>query len=340
MNVMNGLPLITLDTTALPPGEGLERWRGCMPEYDVSAEGPPGTFAAAMQACLVGEMAVAHGHVSPVRFVRTRVRAAADAMDHCTIMLVLGGVLFGDVAGVPVSAGAGSIVVFDLLHPVSITTRAFRFASLTVPRRLLAEAHGEGWEWQGLVPDGVSTRLLMDHILSLLSHLPSMTPEDVPAVARATTALIGACLARGRHPGPAPSGHGLQLAARRYIDANLATPLTPGTICRTLRCSRSTLYRVFAPLGGIAAYIRDRRLDAACALLCDGAGPHRLAEVAERVGFADTAGFARAFRKRFGLPPGQIRRRADPPMMQGLTARATFDRWSRSISRVGWDTGA
>jgi AraC-like DNA-binding protein len=334
---MNGLPLITLDTTALPPGEGLERWRGCMPEYDVAAEGPPSAFAATIEACLIGDMAIAQGHVSPVRFLRTRARAATDAMDHCTIMLVLGGVLFGEIAGAPVSAGAGSVVVFDLRHPVSIRTEAFRFASLTLPRRLLAEAHGEVAEWHGLVPDGVSTRLLMDHILSLLSHLPSMTPEDVPSVARATTALIGACLARGRHPGPTPSGHGLQLAARRHIDAHLSAPLTPAAICRALRCSRSTLYRVFAPLGGIAAYIRDRRLDAACALLCDEAGPRRLAEVAERVGFVDTAGFARAFRRRFGMPPGQIRRHADLPVMEGLTARATFDRWSRSISRLEWD---
>lgn len=311
-----------------------------MPEYEVTPDGPANAFSAAIRACLISDIAVASGHVSPVRFLRSRARAATDGMDNCTIMLLLSGALFGEIAGAPVTAGAGSIVTFDLRLPVDITTTGLRFVSLTLPRRLLAEVDGARGELHGLAPDGVTTRLLIDHILALQSHLPSITATDAPGIARATTALIGACLSRTRPIGPAPAGHGLQFAARRYIDANLAEPLTPETICRALRCSRSTLYRVFAPLGGIAAYIRDRRLDAACAMLCDGAGPHRLHAVAEQLGFTDAAGFAKAFRRRFGITPGQVRHSLAVPATEAVSARATFERWNRSVSQPAWDVRA
>ena len=49
--------------------------------------------------------------------------------------------------------------------------------------------------------------------------------------------------------------------ARRYIEANLGqADLTPESVLAASQLSRPTLYRLFEPEGGLAAYIRNRRL--------------------------------------------------------------------------------
>ena len=51
------------------------------------------------------------------------------------------------------------------------------------------------------------------------------------------------------------------ITIRRFIDRNLAAPkLGPEMIAASFGLSRSTLYRLFEPTGGLSAYIRDVRM--------------------------------------------------------------------------------
>jgi hypothetical protein len=46
---------------------------------------------------------------------------------------------------------------------------------------------------------------------------------------------------------------------RRYIAANLTSPeLMSDVLCARLQLSRTQLYRLFEPLGGVAGYIQDK----------------------------------------------------------------------------------
>jgi AraC-like DNA-binding protein len=71
--------------------------------------------------------------------------------------------------------------------------------------------------------------------------------------------------------------------------------------------SRSTLYALCEPLGGVAAFIQKRRLNRVHAIL---ANPHhrgRISEVAHQHGFVSGAHFSRAFRRAFDCSPREAR---------------------------------
>lgn len=98
----------------------------------------------------------------------------------------------------------------------------------------------------------------------------------------------------------------LGLAIRRYVEANLAT-VDVANLAARFGLSRAVLYRRFPGPGGIAAYIRDRRLAEAMRRLrtTEGERP-RLARLSHACGFVDPRVFSRAFHRKYGVWPGQV----------------------------------
>jgi len=114
--------------------------------------------------------------------------------------------------------------------------------------------------------------------------------------------------------GGAGSGHaGLDADARlfaaacRHIDAHLGDPLlTAESLAQALHCSRTRLYQVFAERRlSVARYARGQRLERSRMLLRDlrlGIG-----EIALHCGYGDLPAFSKAFKRRFGMAPGEWR---------------------------------
>jgi AraC-like DNA-binding protein len=121
--------------------------------------------------------------------------------------------------------------------------------------------------------------LLTDYMRSLIARADAITAADAPFVARATTEMIAACfdstaetMARARTPIEAMTLERIQ----RHIGATLGSPgLHPEALCGQFRISRTQLYRLFEPLGGVAAYIQEQRLARAYAELSDATHGHR-----------------------------------------------------------------
>jgi AraC-like DNA-binding protein len=84
---------------------------------------------------------------------------------------------------------------------------------------------------------------------------------------------------------------------------------TNATLAEAVGMSRSRFAARFSALVGDPplGYLSRWRLETAAGLLQDGA--LGLREVGERVGYASEAAFSKAFRRRFGSPPGVFRRR-------------------------------
>ncbi|CCD91745.1 hypothetical protein BRAO375_1700016 [Bradyrhizobium sp. ORS 375] len=103
---------------------------------------------------------------------------------------------------------------------------------------------------------------------------------------------------------------------RNYIDANLnARDLSAATLARAFGLSRASLYRLFEPVGGVASYVRARRLERVRETIKEpGLLNRRIAPVAYGTGFKSIASFNRAYRQAFGESPRQSRRGAQPAL--------------------------
>lgn len=152
---------------------------------------------------------------------------------------------------------------------------------------------------------------LADYMRLLQRNLPTLAASDTDRLPGAVEAMVAACLA--------PSADRV-VTARRQIEftlmervrkavrENLFSPsLGPKRLCRDAAMSRSQLYRVLGNEGGVAHYIRRRRLSESFSILCDASNSYPIAKIAEMLCFADPSSFSRAFRQEFSLTPREVR---------------------------------
>jgi AraC-like DNA-binding protein len=139
--------------------------------------------------------------------------------------------------------------------------------------------------------------MLARHLGAPYDEAPVLAAKDAGAAAHGTAALVAAF-----------AGTSLQ-AARRLIKANVPEPdLGPEFLCQLLGMSRAKLYRLFEPIGGVGAYIQQRRLTRAYHALTDPAQAHLyVGIIAARCGFGSASVFSRAFRQAFGQSPTDLR---------------------------------
>ena len=154
---------------------------------------------------------------------------------------------------------------------------------------------------------------LGEFLASLSRHLPAMTQAQAEALAEPARLLVQACTT------PVPPSREFEGAismlmlerSRQIVRQNLATKgFGPTQLGRLLAVSRSKLYRLFAPSGGVAAFIQRERLQHAMALLSDPTEIRSVNTISAEVGFADHSTFSRAFRRAFGVSPSQARDRS------------------------------
>ncbi|MBQ7144094.1 MAG: helix-turn-helix domain-containing protein [Oscillospiraceae bacterium] len=99
----------------------------------------------------------------------------------------------------------------------------------------------------------------------------------------------------------------------RHIHLHLSDDLSVDTLASRCYLSRYYFMRRFKESTGysVHAYIQQKRLTTAASLLEQGLG---ITEAAVRVGFREYSSFLRAFRKAFGMTPGEYARTA--PQLQ------------------------
>lgn len=328
---IRSLPTTSFSTDQLVGEARFEAWRSSISVlFDVAPLS--GTeldgFSAAINGYHLGSLLIADHHFSAQQFSRTLARAAHDGLDHYLVQWYLDGGFIGRRDGEPdMKLPSGSITVLELQRPVHTIAQASKVLSLVVPRALLQEALG-GSAAAGrtslhccVLPTASALGgLLADHLQSLLIRSPTLAVADTSAVAHATTQMLAACL-RPSVRTLAEAEAGLRAAAlgriRQHIAGNLGTPLSPEGLARTFGLSRSQLYRLFEPLGGVTHYVQHQRLLRAFhALATPATSRHlRVADIAARLGFVSEAHFSRAFRATFGLTPSDAR-------AQGAAGRA------------------
>jgi AraC-like DNA-binding protein len=181
--------------------------------------------------------------------------------------------------------------------------------SLNLPPRLLDEFTAVTFNGQ----DGTSAAL-SHYLTALADNLESLSTFAGSRLAQHAIDLVSTMLldVGGLDSAALEQGSALShfVAARDFIEANYANAaLDPETVAKACFVSVRTLHNAFAAQGlTVASYVRDLRFDR---VRRDLSNPvlinETIAEVARGCGLSDPAGFARQFRKRFGMSASEYR---------------------------------
>ena len=271
--------------------------------------------------------------------------AGGRLLDHVGFCLVLDGAMEVEAGHAPALAEPGDIVLLDLREPMRLVFGAHGSVTsvftLWVPRARLPAQLSSRPALHGLLAKAIApaVTVAVAAFRALLAQLDAITVEEtdelVAGVVGLTGHAIGSCTAlQASQPKPAaPLETFVTLC--RYIEGNLAArDLGVAKLVATFGLSRASLYRLFEPVGGVAAFIRERRLARAHdELSAPGLRDRRIGPLAYQAGFHSIATFNRAFLAAYGETPRKVRKQkigsARPvkssPVEVGVLARWLLD---------------
>ncbi|ODT14303.1 MAG: hypothetical protein ABS35_35155 [Kaistia sp. SCN 65-12] len=292
-------PLL-FSTRALPARDQFDAWRSFMaPAITLDVDGlRQAPFGAEQTVWDVGSFALTRAAM-PMERVRSWTHLRKNALDHWCFVVV------------DDNATAGRNLFFRSLgERFDGTARDSAILSLYLPRELFDDGLSR-IDGTTAVPDQGIGALLADYFLSLERRLPEIPQSQLPQIVEATRAMIAACVRPSRDRLDAAQGAivaTLMERARVVVRQNFGVPgFGPDQLAHALGVSRSRLYRLFEPHGGVARYIHRQRMLAAHAALSDGADARSIGRIAEALGFGDASGFSRGFKQEFGYSPSEAR---------------------------------
>lgn len=307
------VPAHSFSTTGVEQAWQFDAWCaqcGSCVELLPSVKLSPG-YSADCSAWRLGPFALFSMKAEAARYKRSTAQARRDALDHWVIRLARRGSFGLSTARGLFTLPAGVPFVFSLANAFEAERPDSDWVSLIVPRDTFPGLSYVIDRRLHMPLDGSLGIMLGRYLDMLEAQLPDVIEADLPRLVAATRAMIAACIepAPSTMEAAAPMIQHMRLErTRQAIRRNLRSPtLTPKRLCRLVGMSRSQLYRLFEPAGGVARYIQAERLREAHRVLADPGNRRDIHKVAEDLGFFDASAFSRIFRREYGCTPSEVR---------------------------------
>ncbi len=318
----DGQPLL-FDTAAFgSPQQGFARLCELIADIcDATILGEAEAFRVVASNLHLGSALLLESRSSALRYNRTA-EHIARGLDHFQLVMYLGGGAEFVVGERSFLQRAGDVSLINMSRPhltreIPGDDGATEVMSFMLPRPLLAPLFAAIDTQPAIViarRESAFGALIGEHMLALRRVARQLTQAERQAAAQSLAQLAaGGMDQRSESAGPvaSPSQEALLATIKRHIEDNLGTAtLDVASLSRRFALSRASLYRLFAPQSP-ASYIQQRRLHRAFAILVSPAfRPWRVIDVAIECQFSSDATFIRAFRREFGITPGEARERA------------------------------
>lgn len=267
---------------------------------------------------MTGNALLVDSLATALEYDRTSAHVARGGLDHYHVTLCLQGEMRFSSGRRELTLRAGDICLIDMAQPNrTVLTSAgddrTRLMALILQRGVLAPrlAHPDSATATFLPGSHHHARLLADHFAALWQPAVPEAGDQaatIEAMADIVAAAAGGAADAEGHVERAER-HLYLAMIKRHIAANLETDsLAADDLCRRFHISRASLYRLFEVDGGLARYVQEQRLNRALTLLISPASRgKRLIDLAVDLQFSSDSTFVRAFRRQFGLTPGEIR---------------------------------
>jgi AraC-like DNA-binding protein len=313
----------SVDTRDLPPAIRFDVWRAFWePVIHVTAPGSGmDGFCGQAELRRLGRHVLLKCQADAADYRRARNEGLRDGFDHWLLALRLGeaddqaeALLLGSLSLGFGVRGLGGNWCGVIIQPEHLPQLAPVFATLRI-----------------MPLHSPAARMLGGMLPRMAASANDISAEDAPRLEAALSSMLTACL-MGLEMRPATTRQQLEAARRARVVALVDTALgeaelSPAMLVQRSGISRSELYRCFAPIGGIARVIQQRRLRQAYRELVRADAPPSVSRIGEAVGFYDPSSFTRAFRREFGCTPSEVLMRRAPQASRaapGLAAALSF----------------
>src|SRR5262249_1630310 len=260
--------------------------------------------------------------VGRLQALRTRGRRelAAQIRDDAALLMNLKGTHRVEQRGQDIVLGAGEAVLTSCSdHSTIVHGGDSEMLVLRLPKAALAPlVDGIDDRWARRIPSDVpALRLLRNYLTIAWDEQAEVRPEVQQSIVAHVYDLLAVMMGAGRDVEAMAQARGLAAARLHAVkqDIDSALPrqnLSIEALALRHRCTARSIQRMFEAEGTtFTDYVLARRLAHAHRLLSD---PHRRGEkisaVALDCGFGDLSYFNRAFRRRYGAAPSDVRARA------------------------------
>ena len=337
-------PLV-FSTRDLAPARQFHAWQAhvsaihdtSLPDGVTTSDG----FPADQTAWNLGSMLVVQQSVPAHGFERPAAMLRSSSIDHWHLVLMRTGRSWTEVDGRVAANRPGEVQFGSLGNPYSGRATSSESLVLYLPRDLFAQSTASLDVMNNTILSGNAATLLIAYLNGVEARLSCLTEQDLPRIVNATRDMILACLdpaTEGELSSDGTANLALIERARRHVQRNLgAENLSPSAMARALGVSRTRLYQLFEPSGGVLHYIQKRRLQTAHVALGDPHDTRKIIEIAEAVGFTSAANFSRSFSKEFGYSPREARnavlsnRRSLPVASAAPEEGPSFEGWLKML---------
>lgn len=312
--------MIEFNLSPLEPTERFQFWHDigslvCRP-VDLGGDIATGLHVHSRMTQL-GEVVMGKMVASRQRYERTESMIKRDYVDHFILVLMERGSLAWESCGSQFVAEAGDIALLDMSTSSRSEWSEHQQVFVNIPRDLLAPL---GSSWQPSIgilhASHPYTTVLAHHLKTIWDCQVPGSEQTAKGLGLGLATLVKEyfkdCLPSADGYGLAQSEQVLAASILSWIESELSQPaLGASMISRFFYVSRSTVYELFRPWGGVRAYIQKRRLEKAMDALQSPLGRDiRISTLASDLGFTSISVFSRAFRERWGVSPREARNRA------------------------------
>lgn len=293
--------------------ESFEAYRAIVaPMFELQplASGTP--FSAETEVYCLTDLVFSRAACSGSSYTRTNEMIAHSDGDGILVLIYQKNSFTFEANGSTVEVAPHEVAFFDLRRPLKLRADEVDNLSLLVSRRRLETLAPNIENIHGFVlRSGTLCQLLLSHLRSMHNIAHAISVSESQSVSDATIHLVASCMVEAsRHTVAATNFGSASLAEiKDAIERQLDQPdFCPQSLVEQFGLSRATLYRMFEPLGGVKAYINERRLQYAFRLMTDPKAPSvRIKQLAYKLGYGHPSAFSRAFRSLFGVSPSQVR---------------------------------
>lgn len=262
---------------------------------------------------LPGGLTVGRGRFSPLHGARTRSRLQ-DGREHYLLTVHYEDYEVAAGGKAPIKVAAGDVTLMDEgVCSEFWFGRPMAVDALALDRQMLARLTPRlGTERVQVLPGAAANmRLLMGYVGVVRSSLPaSGTARDVASrhIYDLTALVLNGATGGDRNERSIAAAR-LKLAQKDVTRHLCDHGLHVEAVARRQGVSARYIQRLFETEGTtFTDFVRDRRLDLAFRLLSEPArADGAIIDIAYDAGFSDISSFNRAFRRRFGATPSEVR---------------------------------